>query len=467
MNSRFHPRRLPAILALPSLLAIPFLAAAGEPIALGDRLELFADDFLIEEKADGVSFHLHRPEPRDVVLTADASWEGNTSGYYTIFQDGDRIRMIYRGWRHDPNNPGKTLHRETTCYAESADGLRFEKPKLGLFEWEGSKDNNIVWNGAGGHNFTAFRDDNPDCAADARYKAIGSGGGVGKGLFYFKSPDGVRWTQVRSEPIITDGAFDSQNLAFWDGARGEYRAYWRIFTNKVRAIRTATSKDFLTWENQADLTYPEGTPAQHLYTNAIRPYFRAPHVYLGFPTRYLPDEGQRVEPIFMISRDGVEFLRYNEPVIPEDAPEDRRGNRSNYMTWGMVQLPGKPDEISVYATEAYYGPVPGRVRRFVYRLDGFVSLRAAGEPGEVLTKAVAYRGNHLTLNYAAREGGSVSVELLDPKGATLAKSEPLTGDSVKATVKWDNGEPIAAQAGKPVHLRFTLQNADLYSMRFH
>src|SRR6202012_4523868 len=87
-------------------------------------------------------------------------------------------------------------------------------------------------------------------------------------------------------PIITDGAFDSQNLAFWDAVRGEYRAYWRIFSGGFRAIRTATSKDFLHWGNQAELSY-EDSPAGRLYTSQVRPSSRAPHLLIGFPTRYI------------------------------------------------------------------------------------------------------------------------------------------------------------------------------------
>ncbi|MEM7013586.1 MAG: hypothetical protein AAF585_19110, partial [Verrucomicrobiota bacterium] len=124
---------------------------------------------------------------------------------------------------------------------------------------------------------------------------------------------------------------DSQNIAFFDPNIGKYRAYYRIFDEGgtdggewkpkgVRAIRTATSDDYLNWEPGVDVTYVEGTPRQHLYTNAIQLYFRAPHIYVCFPTRYLPDQGQRVEPIFMISRDGLEFRRFNDPVIPESAP---------------------------------------------------------------------------------------------------------------------------------------------------
>jgi len=439
-----------------------------EPLVLGNRLELFADDALIGKKSGDLTFQVHRPTPQEVVLEANEPWEGNTSGYFGVFQDGELFRMVYRGWQHNPDDIKKEVHPEVTCLAVSEDGINWTKPVLGINDFEGSKGNNIIKTGMGCHNFTAFVDTNPNCPPDAKYKALGGGRG---GLVYFKSADCKNWEIAEEKAVITDGAFDSQNLAFWDPVRKEYRAYWRIFTNRVRAIRTATSKDFVNWENQADLTYPEGTPTQHLYTNAVQPYFRAPHLFIGFPTRYLPAENKRVEPIFMISRDGVHFTRYDKAVVPESAPKDRQGNRSNYMTWGILSLPGKPDEVSVYATEAYYGPVPGRVRRFTYRVDGFVSLRSGVEGGEFQTRQLTFDGSELVLNYAAQENGFVRVEILDSNGKPLAglsaqDALPLTGDSTRARVLWKGSPDLADHVGKPVTLRFELQNADLYSMRF-
>ena len=450
------------------LVLLSAFAYAEEPIDIGNRLELFADDYLIHETSGEIDFHVHQPKPAEAVFTADAPWEGNTSGYYSLFQDGPKYRMIYRGWQHDPNDIRKVVHPEVVCLAESDDGVHWQKPNLGLHEYEGSKENNIIWKGTGSHNFTAFKDTNPNCPPDARYKALGSGKG---GLFYFKSPDGVHWELGNDKAVITKGAFDSQNLAFWDSEAKQYRAYWRIFTDRVRAIRTATSEDFVNWQPHVDLKYPKGTPKQHLYTNAVQKYFRAPHLFVGFPTRYLPEEGQRVEPIFMISRDGVMFRRYNEPVVPETAPADRQGNRSNYMTWGMFTLPGKPDEISVYATEAYYGHVPTRVRRFVYRLDGFVSLRAGTSGGDVISKPLTFDGSSLVLNYAVTDGGSVQVEIQDAKGNPIegyesANCKPLQGDSVRASVKWKGGKDLSQLAGQPVRLRLIASDADIYSFQF-
>jgi hypothetical protein len=388
---------------------------------------------------------------------AEKPWEGNTSGYYSYFQDRDVYRMIYRGWQHDDQK--KAAHKEVTCYAESKDGIHWTKPNLGLFEWNGSKENNIVWLGPGSHNFTAFHDDNPAVSAESRYKAFGGGRG---GLLPFQSPDCKHWKLIQDKPVITHGAFDSQNLAFWDTDRGEYRAYWRYFGSGVRAIRTATSKDFINWENEADLTYTKGTPREHLYTNAIQKYYRAPHLFIGFPTRYEP-KSQQVEPILMTSRDGRTFHRYAEAVIPRTAPTDRNHNRSNYMGWGMFQLPGKPKEISVYATENYYESTPGRVRRFVYRLDGFVALRAGVDGGQVTTKKLRFTGQRLLLNHVVRTDGALTIEVLNESGEAIGKSEPLRGDAVDAAVAWEHAPNFRKGV---IQLRFTLKNADVFSLRF-
>ena len=442
------------------LLMTKSVAFSAEAVDIGKRLELFVDDHLISETKGDVSRQMVRPEPKEVVFQTGEPWEGNTSGYYTVFQDGDLYRMIYRGWQHDAKM--KAAHKEVTCYAESKDGIHWSKPKLGLFEWNGSKENNIVWLGPGTHNFTAFRDQNPTAPAESRYKAFGGVGSFGGGLVPFESSDCIHWKLTQNKPVITNGAFDSQNLAFWDVDRNEYRAYWRYFGNGVRAIRTATSKDFIHWENEADLKYLAGTPTEHLYTNAIQKYFRAPHLFIGFPTRYEP-KSQQVEPILMTSRDGELFQRYPDAVIPRTAPKDRNHNRSNYMVWGMFQLPGKPNEISVYGTENYYERTPGRVRRFVYRVDGFVALRGGADGGQATTKPLRFSGQNLLLNYVVKPGGMLTVEVLDKSGAVVGRSHPLVGDAVDARVSWENLPDVDNSTAK---LRFNIQNADVYSFRF-
>ncbi|HEY8504768.1 MAG TPA: hypothetical protein VIL46_09310, partial [Gemmataceae bacterium] len=208
----------------------------------------------------------------------------------------------------------------------------------------------------------------------------------------------------------------------------------------------------------------------HLYTNAVMPYPRAPHILIGFPTRFFP-KTQQVEPTFMASRDGRTFHRWLEPVIPRTAPKDRDGNRSNYMAWGLVQLPGKPGEYSVYASEAYYTGPDSRLRRFTYRVDGFVSARGGEKGGELVTKPVTFRGDKLVINFKTSEKGLVRVELqgADGKplpGFALADCGALNGDAIEQAVTWAGGGDVSKMAGKPVRLRFQLRDADVYSFRF-
>ena len=469
---RYHLHLLTLIFG--TLLSGPAIKTvqADEPLELGDRRELFVDDYLVGELSGSAERKLQLPTPGDVVLTTDQPWEGNTSGYFTLFQDGDLYRMIYRGWHHDEKTM-KEIHDEVTCYAESKDGIHWVKPELGLYEWEGSKANNIIMTGLPSHNFTAFKDTNPNAKPEAKYKAVGRAKG---GLIGFQSPDCIHWKPVQAKPIITDGAFDSQNLVFWDPTIEAYRDYHRGFRpavdgskRRVRDILYASSKDFLHWPKPEYLKYP-GAPDQHLYTNAILPYERAPHILLGFPTRYRPNDSQ-VEPILMSSRDGLTFHRWNEAVIPPDAPADRQGNRSNYMAWGILDLPDNDEQLAVYGTEAYYEGPNGRLRRFIYRKDGFVSLHADKSGGELVTKPLTFTGKHLHLNYLTGPGGSVQVEILDAKGQPLAdfalsKCQSLSGDELDQAVQWNGAADLSELNGKPVKLRLVLKNADVYAVRF-
>jgi len=451
----------------------PPASAAGPTgvIDLGGRRELLVDEFLVE-RMPGVVLRMHRPAPHDVALTCDAPWEGNTSAYFTLFADQGRFRAYYRGSHFDESRK-RAAHPEVTCYAESADGRVWTKPKLGLCDFAGSKENNIVWTGVGTHNFTPFKDGNSACAPQARYKALAGGNVAVDGkqrpcLYAYQSPDGLRWSRLGDAPVITAGAFDSQNLAYWDAVRGEYRAYWRIFSAGVRAIRTATSKDFLHWENQADLTYVD-SPAEHLYTNAIDPYFRAPHLFLGLPTRFQP-KTQQVEPVLMTSRDGVRFRRWPEELIPITAPQDRAGNRSNYMARGVLALPGNDRELSVYGTEAYYQGPASRLRRFTFRTDGFVSATAV-EAGELLSKPLVFAGKELSINARTARGGSLRVEVQDAAGKPLpgyaaADCQAFAGDAIDHRVCWQGGNNVGSLAGMPIRLRFVLSAADLFALQF-
>jgi hypothetical protein len=123
---------------------------------------LLVDRYLVEQMQRAVELRLHEPVPQEVVLVHDKLWEGNSCGYHTIFQDGPIYRMYYRGWNHNMKTEKQT-HRAVVCYAQSRDGIHWERPVLHLVEFQGSRENNIIWAGIGTHNFVPFKDTNPQC----------------------------------------------------------------------------------------------------------------------------------------------------------------------------------------------------------------------------------------------------------------------------------------------------------------
>ncbi|MGN6533099.1 MAG: hypothetical protein ACTHK0_15260 [Ginsengibacter sp.] len=481
-------------------------------VQIGSRLELFVDDYLIERLSGQARLVLHHPVPKEIVLKHDKPWEGSGSGYHSIFKDGNKYRMYYKAWQHEASSDLSNEHPLYCAYAESNDGIHWIKPNLRLYEFKGSRKNNIVFvcgkqgkfNVNAGHP-AVFKDNNPHAPADAKYKALL----IDKGLIAYKSPDGIHWKLMSDDYIINDGAFDSQNLAFWDSIHQEYRAYWRYFSKGtpgkpyvgVRSIRTAVSTDFLHWTQQADIGYEEPN-TDELYTNQIKPYYRAPHILLGFPARYidrgwspsmkaLPEVVERekrsaksqrygtalTESLLMASRDGVTFKKWNEAFLRPGI--ERKGTWTygdSYIGWHLVETSSAdesaPNEISLYATQHYWKDKASYLRRYTLRLDGFVSVNAPFKGGELLTKPIIFKGGSLHLNFSSSAAGSIRVEVIDEmtgrpvKGFTVEDCYEVFGDAIDRRVEWKMGSDVSAIQGKVVRLRFMLKDADLYAFQF-
>lgn len=266
------------------------LSGAGDAVDIGSRRELFVDRRLIA-RLEGAELRLHAPVRKNDALLLDAPWEGAFSAYFTVIRDGGRFRLYYRGVPR-PGRDGRP--EEVTCYAESDDGIAFTKPALGLFEVNGTRENNLILAGEPpfSHNFCPFLDRRPGVPAAERFKALA--GTSQSGLAAFVSSDGIRWRKLREEPVLpprTGTAYDSQNLAFWSHHEGRYVCYFRTFKQfpggRVRWVSRATSPDFLHWTDGGEMTFGDAPP-EHIYTNQTSPYFRAPHIYVSVAARFMP-----------------------------------------------------------------------------------------------------------------------------------------------------------------------------------
>lgn len=489
------PPSLPAAWVLILLLGGSTAPLEGsEPVEIGTRWELWVDRALLAD-LDGATLRLHNPVRRETVFTFDAPWEGPWSGYCTVLHDGQRWRLYYRG--------GGELTREVVCVAFSDDAVHWTRPTLGLFEHAGSRDNNIVWTGVEpayceAHSFTPFLDANPAAPADQRWKAVALTRAVPPGeserravLVGFVSADGLRWRRLQDAPLLVDGGFDSQNVAFWDAPRGTYVCYFRASREGKRAVSRATSPDFVHWSAAVPLDYGDA-PLEHFYTNAIQPCPRAPHLLIGLPQRFVPPEergtvGEPPRPtdglsdaVFMASRDGRRWSRLFLEAFIRPGPDPARwggAHGNNMPACGLAQT--GPAELSLYWTENYddfLGRRPNLTRvpvlaRGTIRLDGFVSLHAGYAGGQARTVPLLCGGRRLVLNCATSAVGSVRVELQDADGRarpghSLAEAVEIWGDEVERPVRWRSGDDLGALVGQPVRLRFVLKDADVYAFRF-
>jgi hypothetical protein len=473
-----------AALALFATAIIPAIHAddTTKPIDLDSRRELFVDRNLID-RMDGIELRLEQPRDEGIAFKFDHPWEGAFSAYCTIIRDGDEYRAYYRG---NPTAGKDGSNTEVTCVAFSKDGIHWTKPKLGLFEVNGSKENNVILAGMApfSHNFCPMLDTRSGVSKSQRYKALA--GTSRTGLVAFVSEDGLRWKKLRDEPVIPKGAFDSQNVPMWSESERCYVCYFRVFVDRVRRISRTTSKDFINWTQPVLMNYGDG-PIEHLYTNQTHPYFRAPHIYVGVAARFMPGrqvltaeqaKAINVNPgYFRDCSDGVLITtrggdRYDR-TFPEGflTPGIGLGNwvsRTNYPALNIV--PTGPNEMSLFVNQNYGQPT-SHLRRYSLRLDGFAAAVARYRGGEFVTKPVTFKGDELGLNFATSAAGGIRVEIQDAAGKaipgfTLADAVETIGNETDRVARWKSGSDVSKLAGRPVRVRFVMKDARLYSFQF-
>lgn len=498
---------------------------ADQAIDIGSRLELFVDDYLIADMQN-VEYKLHPP----VKQAPTCSPLPSGKGYMTILKDGDLYRAYYRdtypGFKGNKKyfaenpaeveryaeltglNPAKIESGkwfaghpgECVCYAESRDGDTWEFPNLGIYEFEGTTQNNVIL----AHtfplcsNFSPFIDTNPLVDKSERYKALaghpgyGDRGHKGSGLHALVSSNGINWKvggEVIPYPEGAFHAFDSQNVAFWSEAEQLYVCYfrsWSYFSDadsketgeqdqdsgkgkQLRSVSRTTSPDFKNWSTPVEMN--PNLEGEHLYTSQTHPYFRAPHIYIALPTRYVKGRvgTQKVhgmlgstDILFMSSRAGSEKYdrTFKEAYIRPGLDAARWASRANYVALNVQ--PTGVDEMSIWHSSG---------DRYALRTDGFVSINAGFEEGRMTTKPISFSGNRLQLNVGTSALGSVRVEMLtadgEPiKGFSLDECDLIVGDKISYAVSWNGSSDVLELAGKPIRLRFVLAEADLYAMRF-
>ncbi len=478
-------------------------------INIGQNRECFFDDYLIDTEKTIAEFRIHEPVRRECVMVHDDPWEGDGCNFHNAFYDDGKWRMYYLGWWMGGDHPGGIR----ACYAESEDGIHWVKPNLGLFEFNGSKENNVIMdrteNGGIGC-FYVYKDQNPDCPKDKLYKAIvchedpPDVKNRTRSLWAYYSPDGIHFSG--SDLISKNGAFDTMNIVFWDTNIKKYRCYYRAahhpndtaplvwFGNDdIRDIRYIESDDFENWSEQKLVTFGQAEEFE-LYTNMIQQYYRAPQILIGFPMRYIYrrewtknyDElcgkdfrlercrrddryGKAVtDGIFICSRNGVDFKLYSESFMrpgPETPLKWVYGDSciSRMTIETPSNIPGADAEISLYTYDNHWSGKASQLIRNTIRCDGFVSLHAGEKEKSIVTKPFIFSGNEMRINFSTSALGYMFLTLTADDGTEIHTCETF-GDSTDRRIHFYGD--LEAFSGKPVILTVRMKDADLYAIRF-
>ena len=456
----------------------------------GPWRRLFLDAAVVEQQ-QGLTrvFHAAEKHPGNPVIQADKPWEGVSAitgpyVYGTVLPEGDKLRLWYQ-ILNQGNHVG---------YAESRDGIHWEKPELGIIEYKGSKANNLCVSAfhpevTGGecHNPSVIR-----CpqAADPqkRYALYGFDGQAGHARVAF-SPDGLHWNYAPDTD--KQGLFTSSDVVnfFYDPYQHRYTATWKTHNRRGRAVGIAWSTDGLSWTKPfdgpvfvADDLDPDAT---QIYGMPAFPY---QGLYVGLPwiygARYFKSGEYSVKKLHEAQADSPRTmevqLAWSWDLINWTRPPERqqfipRGAKGQW-DGGMIVTARAPVPVGD-KLHFYYGGCDGlhddkRVNAAIglatLRLDGFCSLRAGNTEGWLISRREPLRQPVVTINARTGTDGHVVAEILDRHNRVLrgfSKQDCATfhGDAVGHELRWQSGQFAARQPADDYKLRFWLKNAELFS----
>lgn len=492
----------PTLAQATGVTAVP-VSQNASPLNTGTQKQLFIDHRFIEA-SENVTLNLNPAQKLGIALDSEKEpWEAGTGGFFRVIEDGGKFKLYYGAF---------TRAGQSLCYAESADGLHWTKPALGLIEVEGSKQNNLIY-ADNAIDATIMID--PKDAPERRYKLFRSRvtQDASAGVYASYSADGIHFTEAgRVFPMWPETSL----IADWDARIQKYVVFTRVFVRNVenqRRIARLEMDDLLKpWPYQPTNPLlsppaPENIPmvlaadAQDdphcdFYTNAAHLYPYAQDVYLMFPTpfrhfapsrqpwfRYQPgNDYGLIEVQMAVSRDGIHWDRPDRrPYFPMGLPDEwdrwltmmgvgmlRRGSYLYQYYWST----GRTHDSGILRPE-YDKSIPlknaiGVVRQ---RLDGFMSADFAYTGGTLTTPPLVFDGNHLRLNIDTGGMGTAFVEIRDAQGRPLpgftrADCEEIGGNYVDTQVRWKGKTDLSALRGQPVTLHFTARGVRLYAFQF-
>ena len=448
---------------------------------------LVLDDCIIEEVVEAkLTLGEITKYPQNPLFGEDKPWEPRLDNVYAnVIYDVEE--KLYKCWynpfiidarvTHTPlekRHPDcgnymdvKPSEREMgLCYACSTDGIHWEKPELGLIEFDGNKQNNILMrrvNGAG-----VFKDARETDSA-RRYKMFFCGEPQMTVAF---SADGLEWSQPLPIPQVE--AHGTHLNAFWAETLGKYVGITRQHARNIRLVTRTESLDFVQWT--PDESILEGpSPLLQAHDMIV---FPTCGIYIGligimvYPEDSQIDVKQHVELAW--SPDTIHWHRIQEgvPFMGHTPSETERYGKTPY-DWGTI-FPSVPisfdDEIRIYygAGDGYFfNWRNGYLALATLRSDGWAGYEpiATDTPAVITTQSLTFDGASVSITADVSDGGSVGVAILDKAGNQLINSQPIHSTVTDSRVKWEPSQDLANLRDKEIRLRFQLHNAKLYAFR--
>ncbi len=481
------------------------------PLRIGSQRQLLVDTHLladwwnvrqVQEKV--------RKHPENPIVEADQAWENAAREGYGVYPTSaiyDEQDSLYKMWYYLPWSAGGSV----SGYATSMDGIKWQKPSLGLIDIDGTTTNNVCVLQPFGEPLRGLQviNDPRTRSGPRRFEAVGINPYHEDGTYYggwggsAHSEDGTTWQYISGGTRA--GAGGGNPSAVWDETIGKYVMFHRQIIERAMPQRLATSigryivrqesDDLAGWSPRQTVFNPMDERWPEVESMMV---IRHEGIYFGFPQMLENEIRGEVEIHLLTSRDGYTWDR----PFPNQAfvPLGPRGDFDDFITWfGLPVIHG--DEVKIYYGGAQYPhskPVAhlidapdlsreahrNAIGLATVKRDRFIGLRADEPWGAFLTRPILIEDDDLYVNAAVDR--ELRIEVVDTvgefvdigqkahighyvageehvyEGYSMDDCELVSGDSVRHRVRWAGGK-LGRFKGQAVRLRFAGRMATTYA----
>ncbi len=407
-------------------------------------IEPLFDKNLILEKSNNISIKINKPTFKKIVLNKTEFHEGIGDNYYSIIKHDKKIKIFYRSL-NIPNFyvPSENcIGLENTCYAESDDGLNFNKPIL-------NNNSNILFTNGTSHNF---------CVTENNNELYGIGGTAftSKDLLILKNINN-EWSvinKITENDIFPNwkhpNHFDSHNIIFYDYNCNHYKIYLRDNKNDRRFIQyTTLSSDLLNFEKFKNITIDyEG----EIYTSNFKPYPNSKY-YIGFPTSHIQSNFHK-KGLLCYSKDGFDWKILDFNICDDiDTP---------YMIQnGIIDI---NNNFYIYVRTNCYDIYNSNLACYSFELNRIQSIECK-EYGFITFGFFEINSIDIYLNFKSNDdNGFIMIQMYDVDDNLINESENMSGNLFEKNIIWKHILDIKDTLN--IKLKVYLKDSVLYSLGF-